>query len=302
MAEGNGLRVRPMSPADIDFAVERIREAGWASQSREVFAAFLDHDPRGCFVAEAGSERVGICVATRYRANAFIGELVVKRDRRILGAGRVLLARALAYLDGQGIRDVFLDGDLNAVPYYESVGFRKIRRSLRFRGRIRGKTHSDVRPLRPADLDGICARDLDFFGDDRSFFLRRFAGLHPELGFVRENSRRHLRLHHGQARAGAAGGRALGGLAARERLGAPAGAPGGGERRRGFPHRRHGKQPEGGGPGPYIPRPRGNPLLLVHGPGRIPAPGQPPGVICHRLRRQGLNGATAKRNEQIHLP
>ncbi len=169
MAAGNQLRVRPMSPADIDFAIERIREAGWASQSREVFAAFLDHDPRGCFIAESGSERVGICVATRYRANAFIGELVVRRDRRILGAGRMLLARALAYLDGLGVRDVFLDGDLNAVPYYESVGFKKIHRSLRFRGPIRGKTHSDVRPLRPADLDGICARDLDFFGDDGVF-------------------------------------------------------------------------------------------------------------------------------------
>lgn len=187
MAEGNELRVRPMSPADIDFAIERIREAGWASQSRDVFAAFLDHDPRGCFVAETGNERVGVCVATRYRGNAFIGELVVKRDRRILGAGPMLLARALAYLDDQGVRDVFLDGDLNAVPYYESVGFKKIGRSLRFRGRISGKTHSDVRPLLSADLDGICARDLEFFGDDRSFFLRRFAALHPELGFVRED-------------------------------------------------------------------------------------------------------------------
>jgi ribosomal protein S18 acetylase RimI-like enzyme len=187
MAEGSELRIRAMTAADIDFAIERIREAGWASQSREVFAAFLDHDPRGCFVAGTGSERVGICVATRYRDNAFIGELVVRRDRRILGAGRLLLHRALSYLDGQGIRDTFLDGDLNAVPYYEAVGFKKIGRSLRFRGRIQGRAHPDVRPLRAADLDMVCARDLEFFGDDRSFFLRRFAGLFPELGFVREN-------------------------------------------------------------------------------------------------------------------
>lgn len=181
------LSVRLMTPEDIGFAIERIREAGWASQSRDVFAAFLDHDPGGCFVAEAGNERVGICVATRYRDNAFIGELVVRRDRRILGAGRRLLHQALDYLDGQGIRDIFLDGDLNAVPYYEAVGFKKIRRSLRFRGGIRGKFHPDVRPLRPADLDGICVRDLEFFGDDRSFFLRRFAALYPELVLVRED-------------------------------------------------------------------------------------------------------------------
>jgi ribosomal protein S18 acetylase RimI-like enzyme len=187
MAENNALRVRAMTPADIDFAIARIREAGWASQSRQVFAAFLDHDPHGCFVAESGKERAGICIATRYRSNAFIGELVVKRDMRVLGAGRKLFGQALAYLDGLGISEIFLDGDLNAVPYYEAMGFKKIGRSLRFRGRIRGKSHAGVRPLRSEDLDGICARDREFFGDDRSFFLRRFAALYPELGFVREN-------------------------------------------------------------------------------------------------------------------
>jgi ribosomal protein S18 acetylase RimI-like enzyme len=188
MTENNGLRIREMAAADIDFAIARIREVGWASQSSEVFAAFLDHDPHGCFVAETDKERAGICVATRYNNNAFIGELVVKGDMRILGAGRRLLDRALAYLAGSGIRDIFLDGDLNAVPYYVAMGFRKIGRSLRFRGRIQGKFHADVRPLRTADLDRICARDREFFGDDRSFFLRRFATLHPELGFVRENN------------------------------------------------------------------------------------------------------------------
>jgi ribosomal protein S18 acetylase RimI-like enzyme len=186
MAERRDLHVREMTPADIDFAVERIREAGWASQGREVFAAFLDHDRHGCFVAECGMQRVGLCVATRYHANAFIGELVVKRDLRILGAGRLLLGRALDYLSALGFRDIFLDGDLNAVPYCESVGFRKIHRSLRFRGSIQGRSHGDVRPLRRADLDVICARDREFFGDDRNFFLRRFAALHPELAFVRE--------------------------------------------------------------------------------------------------------------------
>jgi ribosomal protein S18 acetylase RimI-like enzyme len=188
MAENKDLQIREMTPADIDFAVERIREAGWASQSREVFAAFLDHDRHGCFVAETGKEKVGLCVATGYRASAYIGELVVRRNMRILGAGRQLLGRALDYLSGRGISDIFLDGDLNAVPYYETVGFRKIGRSLRFRGKIPGRSHADVRPLRTTDLDEVCARDSEFFGDDRSFFLRRFAALHPELGFVRENN------------------------------------------------------------------------------------------------------------------
>ena len=136
-----------MTPADIDFATALTHAAGWASESLDVFAAFLEHDPRGCFIAEAGGEKAGVCMATKYVKNGFIGELVVSKHMRVLGIGPMLFQKALDHLLAGQMENIYLDGDLNAVSYYESMGFRKICRSLRFRGKIKGKKHAHVRRL-----------------------------------------------------------------------------------------------------------------------------------------------------------
>lgn len=165
--------IRGMTAEDIDFTTALTRAAGWASESMDSFAAFLAHDAAGCFLAEAGGEKAGVCIATKYERSGFIGELVVSRHLRLLGIGQILFQRALDYLLAAGLEGIYLDGDLNAVSYYEKMGFRKLCRSLRFRGKFKGRKHDHIRPLRPEDMDRLCALDRDFFGDDRSFFLRR---------------------------------------------------------------------------------------------------------------------------------
>ena len=182
------LVIREMTAADIEFAVACTHEAGWQSEGPDIFDFFLRHDPRGCFVAEVDGRKGGICVATGYERHGFIGELVVTRDMRLLGLGRRLFGRALAYLQARGFENVYLDGDLNAVPFYEEMGFKKICRSLRFRGRIPGKKGSCVRRVRPADMDALCEMDKNFFGDERDFFLRLQMSRYPQLGFVLEGS------------------------------------------------------------------------------------------------------------------
>lgn len=179
-------RIRAMRTEDIDFASGLVRAAGWASESMDSFASFLAHDPAGCFIAEAGSEKAGICIATRYGRSGFIGELVVSKHLRLLGLGQQLFQRALDYLLAAGVERIGLDGDLNAVSYYEKMGFGKVCRSLRFRGKFRGRKHEHVRPLRPGDLDRLCALDRGFFGDDRSFFLRRRLETFPRMCLVAE--------------------------------------------------------------------------------------------------------------------
>lgn len=186
MSATPAVTIRQMSAADIDFASGLVRAAGWASESMESFAAFLAHDPAGCFLAQAGSERAGICIATKYDAHGFIGELVVSRHLRLLGVGQLLFQKTLDYLLAAGLESVGLDGDLNAVSFYEKMGFRKVCRSLRFQGKFKGKKHGHVRYLRPGDLDRLCALDREFFGDDRSFFLRRRAETFPRMCLVAE--------------------------------------------------------------------------------------------------------------------
>ncbi|MBN2345841.1 MAG: GNAT family N-acetyltransferase [Candidatus Aminicenantes bacterium] len=175
MGSDPAVRIRQMEPGDVDFATALTHQAGWASESLDVFQAFLEHDAHGCFVAEAGGEKAGICIATKFARNGFIGELVVSRHLRLLGIGQILFQKALEYLQERGTETICLDGDLNAVSFYESMGFRKVCRSLRFRGKIRGKRHGHIRRLQPEDLDRLCALDREYFGDDRCFFLRRRA-------------------------------------------------------------------------------------------------------------------------------
>jgi predicted GNAT family N-acyltransferase len=180
------VTIREMRPEDIDFATGLTHAAGWASESLEAFAAFHAHDASGCFIAEAGHERAGVCVATRYARSGFIGELIVSRAMRILGVGQLLFQKALDYLLAGGAESVYLDADLNAVSFYEKMGFRKVCRSLRFQGKVKGKMHAGVRHLQPQDIDRLCALDGELFGEDRGFFLRRRAENFPRLGLVAE--------------------------------------------------------------------------------------------------------------------
>jgi len=175
MTGNRDVRIREMTQDDLGFATALTHTAGWASESREVFEAFLDYDPLGCFLAETGGEKAGICVASKYLNNGFIGELVVSKNMRVFGIGQILFQNALDYLLKSQMQNIYLNGDLNAVSYYESMGFRKICRSLRFRGKIKGKMHAHVRRLHADDLKQLCKADRELFGDDRGFFLRRRA-------------------------------------------------------------------------------------------------------------------------------
>ncbi len=103
MGANPAVRIRPMKPEDIDFATALTHQAGWASESQDVFAAFLAHDASGCFIAEAGEERAGVCVATKYGGSGFIGELVVSRPLRLLGIGQLLFQKALDHLLAAGM-------------------------------------------------------------------------------------------------------------------------------------------------------------------------------------------------------
>jgi ribosomal protein S18 acetylase RimI-like enzyme len=186
MGGGPEVNIRQMAAADIDFASGLAHAAGWASESLDAFASFLDHDAAGCFIAEAGSEKAGICIATKYAHNGFIGELIVSRHLRLLGIGQMLFQRALDYLLAGRMESIYLDGDLNAVSFYEKMGFRKVCRSLRFRGKFKGKMHPHIRHLQTADIERLCELDREMFGDDRGFFLRRRIESFPRMCLVAE--------------------------------------------------------------------------------------------------------------------
>lgn len=173
--------IRKMQEGDLDFAMECVTDEGWLSETEHVFRGFLEYDPDGCLIGEESGRRVGMCVGVSYGECGFLGELIIVRDRRGRGLGRQLLERGIEYLRGRGCRSIYLDGDEPAIRLYERVGFRHVCKSLRFLGRIQGRSHAEVRPMAAADIDVVTHIDREAFGADRGFFLNYRLRLFPRL-------------------------------------------------------------------------------------------------------------------------
>jgi ribosomal protein S18 acetylase RimI-like enzyme len=195
-----GMNIRPMTLSDLEFAATLTAHEGWLAETKEDFEGFLLYDPNGCFVAEENGERIGICVATAYGESGFLGELIVRNAARGRGVGTQLMQHAIAYLSRRGVRGIYLDGVEAAIPLYERLGFRKVCRSLRFSGRVRGARYLEVRAMTPTHLAAVAEMDHAAFGADRSFFLRRRLSLHPHLCRVLEAEGRVRGFVTGRAR------------------------------------------------------------------------------------------------------
>lgn len=173
--------IRTMQESDLEFAVECVTREGWPSETEHVFRGFLQYDSGGCLIGEEKGRRVGMCVAVTYGECGFLGELIVVPDRRGRGLGRQLLERGIEYLQDRGCRSIYLDGDEPAVPLYERIGFTHVCKSLRFRGRVQGRSHAHVRPMTLAEMDVVANLDRKAFGADRRFFLEYRRRLFPRL-------------------------------------------------------------------------------------------------------------------------
>lgn len=176
-----------MLHSDLDFAARLTAAEGWDSETRQELAAFLEHDPRGCFIAELDGQQVGTCIATPYQDFGFVGELIVMEDQRGRGTGRALLEHAIRYLHQRGAQTVFLDGVLAAIPLYERLGFQRVCRSWRMAGVIQGEAHVNVRAMGREDLEVVAKLDQTAFGADRRTFLERRLSLCPELCKVQQD-------------------------------------------------------------------------------------------------------------------
>lgn len=175
------MRIRTMKSTDLDFAAESAHLEGWRSETREMFANLLAFQPQGCFIAEENGCRAGLCVGVCYRRSGFIGELIVRKEYRGRNIGPLLFKQTIKYLEDQGTESIFLDGVLKAAPFYESMGFHKLCRSLRYLARPEPKMSSSINPMTNNDLKEIYTLDLAVFGADRSFFIQKRFARNPHL-------------------------------------------------------------------------------------------------------------------------
>lgn len=177
-------------PSDLEFAAYLTKTEGWHSETLSAFTSFYDNDRVGCFICEIDAVPAGICIATAYQNSGFIGELIVDRQFRSQGIGRKLMQSAIKYLQERKIEVIMIDGVQKAIPFYLTLGFRPVCRSLRFFGQIDPQENPEIKNIGADDLQMIYELDRDCFGDDRSYFLKKRFENYPDVAFIwRENEK-----------------------------------------------------------------------------------------------------------------
>jgi len=181
-----GTRIRRLEERDIDAAIALTDLEAWG-YTREDFRRLLALSPTGCFAAERDGRVVGVLTTTTYDGLAFLGAVIVTPELRGKGVGKELMEGALAHLQATGVRTVRLNAYLNAIPFYERLGFHREYEVIRWHGPAFAREKiRKVRPIRADDLTGLARMDARYFGANRLAFLTRLATEFPRTFLVAE--------------------------------------------------------------------------------------------------------------------
>ncbi len=171
-----------MTPEDIPFAVGITDKEGWG-YVEEDFVKILEMEPKGCFVAHARDEKVGMLTTINYGRTAWIGNVVVKSERRNQNIGSELISHAVDYLRSESVESIGLYSYLDAISFYEAIGFEQSFRVGRFSGPGRKSGGSGMRKFVVGVLPAMVSFDQKYFPGDRTTLLSMFAKNDPDLMF-----------------------------------------------------------------------------------------------------------------------
>ena len=188
---GMAIRIRIMTEADIPLGMRLKTQANW-NQVEADWRRFLTLEPNGCFVAELDGVAVGTTVTCIFGSVAWIAAVLVDDAVRGRGVGRALMERALAHLDGRGVRSVRLDATPMGRPLYEKLGFILEYELARFDGVLPATPPRVVGVERgtPADWEAIFVLDQAVTSTDRRKLLGQIFQEQPDaLRVVRRDGR-----------------------------------------------------------------------------------------------------------------
>jgi len=198
------VTIRQLQAEDIPFAMEVKNLAGWNQTARD-WTGYLEYEPDGCFIAEAGGRPVGTATAIRYGDRfGWIGMVLVHPDARRLGIGTLLLRRTIEYLQQRGVKCVKLDATPMGRKVYVPMGFRDEYELSRYEGNApttAAPTSAAVQFLTERDLEEVSVLDAEAFGAERMKVLQSMSARNPEFCFVRREDGKitgFLMARHGQ--------------------------------------------------------------------------------------------------------
>src|SRR5207249_11070226 len=115
------------------------------------------------------------------------GAVIVSPELRGKGVGKQMMEAALDHLRSTGVRTVRLNAYLNAIPFYERLGFQRQHEVVRWTGPTTTGRARGVRPLRLDDLDGLARFDATYFGANRRPLLDLLTDEVPSTLLVAES-------------------------------------------------------------------------------------------------------------------
>nr|WP_245637007.1 GNAT family N-acetyltransferase [Azospirillum thiophilum] len=176
--ETEGYRVRMMSRAELDLAVDWAREEGWNPGLQDA-GAFHAADPAGFLTGLLDGRPVASLSVVRYPGKfGFLGFYIVRPEVRGRGYGWHLWQAGLRHLKGC---TVGLDGVVAQQENYRKSGFAPAHRNIRFGGRLPdggGEAASvAVVDARTIPFDRLMALDAGLFPAPRPGFLANWIAL-----------------------------------------------------------------------------------------------------------------------------
>lgn len=115
--------IKHLAESNIESALQLCRLAGW-NQLHGDWLRVIEHEPRGCFIAENAGRLAGTVSTTVFGEDlAWIGMMLVHPDFRRRGLATSLMKRAMEYLHSLGVRCIKLDATPDGAHVYEQLGF-----------------------------------------------------------------------------------------------------------------------------------------------------------------------------------
>lgn len=174
-------QIRLLRETDIPFGLHLCAQNHW-NQLAADWQRQLTLQPDGCFVAESLGEPVGTACACIFERDAWINLVLVDREHRGRGIGSMLLRHVVNWLDGRGVRSIWLDATPLGQPVYAKLGFVGVFALARWSGWMPGGQDAvaGVKPMCAEDIVEASAIDERATGYWRESLLRRIFDADPD--------------------------------------------------------------------------------------------------------------------------
>jgi GNAT superfamily N-acetyltransferase len=181
--------IRRMAESDVPAGM-RLRElAGW-NQTEQDWRRFLRLEPDGCFVACDGQEICGTVTTLKYGERfGWIGMILVDPAKRGRGIGTHLLKRGMECLQRAAVETLKLDATPMGLGLYKQLGFVEEYGIERWEGVARGSRGAVLPPVKPEEIQYLCAWDREAFGADRTRLLASIWDEGPEYSALVRSGR-----------------------------------------------------------------------------------------------------------------